>query len=212
MWCTVALLLGVTALQGSHGFQSPLVTPRALRSPAAAFRAPAPVFARRKGDLFEELSEIEESPDKSSQGAEATGVVEAPAKEKSVLEPEVVFFEGPPSWTEVVLPTISILTVIGIVPFIATLSRQFWVKYKITSRRVSVQSGIGGKDLTEITYDEIYLMKFVYRSFGTVGDMVITLRDGARLEMRSVPNFKEVYQYIFDKVGEDVQEYSDKLN
>lgn len=38
-----------------------------------------------------------------------------------------------------------------------------------------------GKDLTEITYDEIYLMKFVYRAFGSVGDMVIELRDGAKV-------------------------------
>lgn len=32
---------------------------------------------------------------------------------KVKLEPEVTFFDGPPSWTEVILPTISILTVIG---------------------------------------------------------------------------------------------------
>lgn len=36
------------------------------------------------------------------------------------------------------------------------------------------------QDLTEITFDEIYSMKFVYRAFGEVGDMVIEVRAGQR--------------------------------
>ena len=32
---------------------------------------------------------------------------------KVKLEPETVFFEGAPSWTEVLLPALSVLTVIG---------------------------------------------------------------------------------------------------
>lgn len=34
-------------------------------------------------------------------------------KEQVKLDPEVVFFEGPPHWSEVVVPAVSILTVIG---------------------------------------------------------------------------------------------------
>jgi hypothetical protein len=64
---------------------------------------------------------------------------------QAILAPEEVFFEGPPSWTEMVIPGISILTVIGIVPFIATATRQAWVKYKITGRRISVTSGFNGQ-------------------------------------------------------------------
>ena len=63
-----------------------------------------------------------------------------------------LFVCSPPSWTELVIPGISILTVIGIIPFMAAAARQVWVKYKITSRRISVQSGIGGNDFTEIIY------------------------------------------------------------
>lgn len=54
------------------------------------------------------------------------------------LEPEVTFFEGGPDVSEVVAPAVSILTVIGIVPFTAALARQAWVKYTITSRRIKV--------------------------------------------------------------------------
>merc|ERR1711871_1568732 len=135
----------------------------------------------------------------------STDVVTTPDKSKSILAPEETFFEGGPSWTELVIPAVSILTVIGIIPFLFTVARQIWVKFKITDRRISVESGIGGKDLTEITYDEIYEVKYVFRSFGTVGDMVIELRDGAKLEMRSVPNFPAVYRSIMSKVDPAVK-------
>jgi len=36
------------------------------------------------------------------------------------------------------------------------------------------------------------------------------LRDGAKLEMRSVPNFDSIYEYIFNKCDAECQEYSDK--
>ena len=73
------------------------------------------------------------------------------------------------------MPGLSVLTVIGIVPFAAAAARQAWVKYKITSRRISVQSGVGGQDFTEIVYSDIAGMKFVYRGSKDVGDLVISL-------------------------------------
>jgi len=75
-------------------------------------------------------------------------------KVKTKLEPETVFYEGGPSSSEVVLPALSIFTVIGIVPFISAVARQAWVRYKFTSRRISIQSGIGGKEQTEIIYPD----------------------------------------------------------
>jgi hypothetical protein len=37
------------------------------------------------------------------------------------------------------------------------------VKYKITSRRISVTSGVGGKDLTEVIYPDIAKVNYVFR-------------------------------------------------
>ena len=132
-------------------------------------------------------------------------------KDKFKLDPEVVFFDGPPSPTEIIFPAISILTVIGIVPFISALSRQFWVRYKFTSRRVSIQSGFGGKTQTQIIYPDIEEIRFVYRAFGTAGDMVMFLKDGAKVELRHVPNFDEVYTYVLSKCETECQEKSMKL-
>jgi hypothetical protein len=57
----------------------------------------------------------------------------APTKAAVSLAGEEVFYEGPPAITETIIPTISILTVVGIIPAIASWSRQAWVQYKITS-------------------------------------------------------------------------------
>ena len=75
-------------------------------------------------------------------------------KSKMKLEPEIVFYEGPPDKSEIFLPALSVFTIIGIVPFISALSRQAWVRYKFTSRRLSIQSGVGGKQQTEIIYPD----------------------------------------------------------
>ena len=141
----------------------------------------------------------------ASDGGAEVKAAPAASKADAALAPETLFFEGPPSWTELIVPGISILTVIGIVPFAAAASRQFWVKYKVTSRRVSVQSGLGGNDFTEIIYPDIAGLKYVFRGSKEVGDMVITLKDGAKLEMRHVPQFKDIYTYIYDKCSPDAQ-------
>jgi nitrogen fixation protein len=58
-----------------------------------------------------------------------------------------------------------------------------------------------GRDRTDIIYSEIVKMVKVPRGIGLWGDMVLTLRDGSRLELRAVPKFREVYDYINEKVA-----------
>ncbi|KAA8490507.1 hypothetical protein FVE85_5032 [Porphyridium purpureum] len=128
------------------------------------------------------------------------------AQPKQKLEPEVVFFEGKPAWTELIIPAITTLTVIGIIPFIAAAARQFWVRYKVTSRRVSIDGGFQGKDHVEIVYRDVESMKYVRRMGGGSADLVIFLKDGARLELRSVPDFKNIYNFILDQLPESVRE------
>merc|ERR1712176_552288 len=127
-----------------------------------------------------------------------------PTKAAATLAPEEMFYEGPPAITETIAPTISILTVVGIVPAAAAWARQAWVRYKITSRRIRVTSGIGGKDMAEIVYPDVVEIRTVKRLFGD-GDMVFFLRDGAKFEMRNVPNFDETIKFILDQVGPDVK-------
>jgi hypothetical protein len=45
-------------------------------------------------------------------------------------------------------------------------------------------------------YSQISEVRAVPRGFGAWGDMVLVLNDGARLEMRSVPRFRELETFI----------------
>jgi len=128
----------------------------------------------------------------------------AAAREKLVLKKETVFMDTRPSWTEIVLPALIIWTIIGLIPFLAALARQLWVKYEFTSRRIRVQSGLQGKDTTEVIYPEISEMKYLKRGFGVfdVGDVNILLKDGSKLEMRSVPNFDGTVAYVEKRIKE----------
>mmetsp|Transcript_12904 Transcript_12904/g.24233 ORF Transcript_12904/g.24233 Transcript_12904/m.24233 type:complete len:237 (-) Transcript_12904:233-943(-) len=125
------------------------------------------------------------------------------AKPAAALTPEETFYEGPPAITETIIPTISILTVIGIIPAAAAWARQAWVRYKITSRRIRVTSGIGGNEMAEIVYPDIIEIRTVKRLFGD-GDMVAFLRDGAKFEMRNIPNFEETIEFILKQVDAKV--------
>lgn len=122
---------------------------------------------------------------------------------KPTLAPEETFYEGPPAITETLAPTISILTVVGIIPAAAAWARQAWVRYQITSRRIRVTSGIGGKDMAEIVYPDIVEIRTVKRLFGD-GDMVAFLRDGAKFEMRNIPNFDEAMEFMLKQCDDDV--------
>jgi hypothetical protein len=119
------------------------------------------------------------------------------------LAPEEVYYEGPPAITETIVPTISILTVIGIIPAAAAWARQAWVRYKITTRRIRVTSGINGKDMAEIVWPDVVELRTAKRLFGD-GDLVAFLRDGAKFEMRNIPEFEDAMEFILDQVDEDV--------
>jgi hypothetical protein len=85
------------------------------------------------------------------------------------------------------------------------------VRYKFTSRRISIVTGVGGSTTTEIIYPDVEENRYVYRILGNAGDMVLFLKDGAKVEMRFVPNFDETYKYILSKCDEECNKKSRKI-
>jgi len=130
-------------------------------------------------------------------------------KEDAKLAPEQLFWEGPPSSTELFVPFLGCFLVLGIIPFITATNRQFRVNYKITDRRVSVSGGWDGKDVTEFSYQEIYEMKYGVRWLGYCADMRIDLRDGAKVEVFGLLNFEDNYEYIYSRCDKDARRRSD---
>lgn len=126
------------------------------------------------------------------------------------MAPEEVYYEGPPAISETFFPTLSVVFVVGIVPALAAWSRQVWVRYKITTRRIRVTSGIGGNDMAEIVYPDVVELRTAKRLFGD-GDMVLFLRDGAKFEMRNIPEFEDALEFILKQLDpEVVAQYREK--
>eukprot|EP00747_Dinoflagellata_sp_TGD_P164088 gnl/TRDRNA2_/TRDRNA2_183536_c0_seq1.p1 gnl/TRDRNA2_/TRDRNA2_183536_c0~~gnl/TRDRNA2_/TRDRNA2_183536_c0_seq1.p1 ORF type:complete len:310 (-),score=41.05 gnl/TRDRNA2_/TRDRNA2_183536_c0_seq1:160-1089(-) len=121
--------------------------------------------------------------------------------------PEETFYEGAPAITETLLPTLSIPTLVGIIPAVASWSRQVWVKFTITNKRVKVVSGFGGNDETDFTYKEIVKIRSVKRLLGD-GDIVFTLarKGDNQIELRHVPNFDEAVAFMLKYIRPDVVE------
>merc|ERR1719482_439633 len=134
--------------------------------------------------------------------------VKAPAP-TGALAPEQTFWEGAPSITETLIPGLSLFTVVGIIPFSASLARQAWTKYKFTNRRVEVASGFQGKDLVQVLWREIEDIKWLRRYGGAADDVVFSLQDGSKLEVRSIPEFDRNLAFIMSQVADDAREASE---
>ncbi len=113
---------------------------------------------------------------------------------------EEVFYEGGPAIGDLIINLIAGATIIGLPFTIGAVVRALWLRFKITSRRISVTGGWLGRDKTQIVYSQIKEVRSVPRGFGTWGDMVLVMQDNARLEMRSVPKFRETEKYIKDRI------------
>lgn len=112
---------------------------------------------------------------------------------------EEVYYEGGPHIGDLILNILIGLTVIGLPLTVGAIARALWLRYRITDRRISVTGGFRGQDRTDIIYSEIVDVKKVARGIGLWGDMVVVLRDGSRLELRAIPKFRELYDYITEK-------------
>ena len=118
---------------------------------------------------------------------------------------EDVFYEGGPAPGDLIINILLGLTVVGIPLTVGAIVRALWLRYRITSRRVSITSGWMGRDRTDVIYSDIVKIVTVPRGLGTYGDMVITLKNGSRLELRSIPKFRQMYDYINEKLSPAAQ-------
>jgi len=123
---------------------------------------------------------------------------------------EDIFYEGGPAIGDLIINLIAGITLIGLPFTFGALVRALWVRYKITTRRISVTGGWLGRDKTQIVYSQISEIRAIPRGLGSYGDMVLVLKDGARLEMRSIPNFREIETYILEKIQNSTNKRVDK--
>ena len=114
---------------------------------------------------------------------------------------EDVHYDGGPARGDLIFNLLLGVTLIGLPFAIGAIVRAVWLRFRITSRRISVTGGWMGKEKTQVVYSQIKEVRSVSRGFGAWGDMVLVLSDGARLEMRSVPNFRQTEEYILERMA-----------
>ena len=113
---------------------------------------------------------------------------------------ETIFYEGGPAKVDLIINLLAGTTLIGLPFTFGAIVRALWVRFKITNKRISVTGGWFGRDQSQIVYNQISEIRVVPRGFGFYGDMVLVLTDGAKLEMRSVPRFRETESYILERI------------
>ncbi len=122
-------------------------------------------------------------------GIAATPISGLPGKGK--IE-ETVIYEGGPAKGDLIFGLVLAITLVGIPLAVGAIVRALWLRYRITSRRIEVNGGWLGRDRSQVVYSQIREVRSVPRGFGAWGDMVLVLNDGSKLEMRSVPRFREI--------------------
>lgn len=121
---------------------------------------------------------------------------------------EDVYYEGGPHVGDLILNILLGFTVICLPLTVGAIVRALWLRYRITSRRITITGGWLGRDRSDVVYAEIAKVVTVPRGFGLWGDMVVTLKDGNRLELRAIPNFRQIYTYIEDKLAQGAKTVS----
>ncbi len=114
---------------------------------------------------------------------------------------ENTFYEGGPHIGDLIFNILLGFTVICLPLTVGAIVRKIWLRYKITDRRISVTGGWRGRDRTDIIYAEITKIARLPRGVGLWGDIVVTLQDRSRLELRAMPQFREIADYMAQKVA-----------
>ncbi|KAF8099229.1 hypothetical protein N665_0247s0015 [Sinapis alba] len=118
-----------------------------------------------------------------------------PSDSKPVAKKETVYFDGGAHYGDLLANLVLGLTIIWLPLTLAAVSRAFNLRYRFTNLRVTVISGLTGEDRSDFSYKVIKDVQIVPRFIGEWGDIIITLRDGTKVDLRSVPKFREIAKY-----------------
>ena len=109
---------------------------------------------------------------------------------------EEVFYEGGPAKGDLIINLLAGLTILGLPFAFAAIVRALWLRFTITNKRITIVGGWFGKNKSQISLNNISEIRSVPRGFGSYGDMVLILDDGSKIEMKSLPLFREKQDFI----------------
>ncbi len=109
---------------------------------------------------------------------------------------EEIFYEGGPAKGDLIINLFAALTLLGLPFTFAAIVRALWLRYKITNKRITIDGGWFGNNKTQVSLNNIEEIRSIPRGFGSYGDMVLILNDGSKVEMKSLPLFREKQNFI----------------
>ena len=113
---------------------------------------------------------------------------------------ETTFYEGGPAKSDLIINILAGFTLLGIPFTFAAIVRALWLRYKLTNKRITITGGWLGRTKSQISLNNISEIRSVPRGFGSYGDMVLILNDGSKIEMKSLPMFREKQKFIEDNI------------
>ncbi|RYR59839.1 hypothetical protein Ahy_A05g025816 isoform A [Arachis hypogaea] len=108
---------------------------------------------------------------------------------------EIIFFDGGAHYGDLLANLLLGFTLLWLPLTLAAVSRAFNLRYRFTNLRVTVISGLTGQDRSDFSYSVVKDVQVVPRFIGEWGDIVITLKDGTKVDLRSIPKFREIARY-----------------
>ena len=119
---------------------------------------------------------------------------------------EEIFYEGGPAKSDLFINLLAGLTILGLPFAFAAIVRSLWLRYKITTKRITIEGGWFGRNKTQVSLNNINEIRSVPRGFGSYGDMVLILNDGSKVEMKSLPLFREKQEFIESNISNKSQQ------
>ena len=117
-----------------------------------------------------------------------------------IITNEQTFYEGGPAKGDLIINLLAGLTILGLPFTFAAVVRALWLRFKISNKRITIDGGWFGRNKTQVSLNNIDEIRSVPRGFGSYGDMVLILKDGSKVEMKSLPSFREVQSFIEDNI------------
>ncbi|KAF8378419.1 hypothetical protein HHK36_029758 [Tetracentron sinense] len=108
---------------------------------------------------------------------------------------ESIFFDGGAHYGDLIANLLLGFTLLWLPLTLAAVSRALFLRYRFTNLRVTVISGLTGQDRSDFSYKVVKDVQVVPRFIGEWGDIIITLKDGTKVDLRSVPKFREIAEY-----------------
>lgn len=122
---------------------------------------------------------------------------------------EKLYYEGPPHRGDLAVNVALGTTLVWIPLTIGAVGRAAFVKYRFTDRRFSVMTTAPWKnEQIDVAYQEVDDVVTVGRGVGLWGDMVVTLKNKDKVELRSLDRFKELRDYILERRDALAPEYA----